>query len=126
MVRMTDGAGRKADRGAGGEASEISRQAAHLSLWLASHAPAAAGRPEKVRTLRKALAAEGLAILPDPLSRFPCPKVVRVERALDDIRARDAAFPRSSSLPWRTLREGAPVEPSEHVRGGHRRTVGNR
>lgn len=107
MVRMTDGAGRKADRGAGIEASEISRQAAHLSRWLASHeppSPPAGERSGKIRTLRKALAAEGLAILPDPLSRFPCPKVVRVGRLLEEVAASEETLRRSSSLPCRTQR----------------------
>jgi hypothetical protein len=35
---------------------------------------------EKVRTLRQALLAEGLDILPDPLQRFPCPKVAKMEK----------------------------------------------
>ena len=34
----------------------------------------------KATTLRKALLAQGLDILPDPLNRFPCPKVVRAVR----------------------------------------------
>ena len=33
----------------------------------------------KITTLRKALLAEGLDVVPDPLSRYPCPKVERVK-----------------------------------------------
>jgi hypothetical protein len=35
---------------------------------------------EKVRTLRQALLAEGLDIIPDPLRQFPCPKVAKMEK----------------------------------------------
>jgi len=35
-----------------------------------------------VKPLREALAEQGLAILPDPLHRFPCAKVVRVSDLL--------------------------------------------
>jgi hypothetical protein len=86
--------------------------------------------PDKIRTLRKALAAEGLAVVPDPLARFPCPKVVRVGKLPLGEETTDADLQRrllgSSSLPWQTQREGAPLEPSEHVRGGHRRSVRDR
>lgn len=79
-----------------------SRQAAELARWLETKsaspgravAPSTAGRAEGSRTerpaarkdmvkpLREALAEQGLAILPDPLHRFPCAKVVRVSDLL--------------------------------------------
>ncbi len=85
-----------------------SRQATELARWLetktgtiAEHpsvaaprravvdAPSAGSRMERlaarkdlVKPLRDALAEQGLAVLPDPLHRFPCAKVVRVSDLL--------------------------------------------
>ncbi len=80
-----------------------SRQAADLARWLETEsvasAPPSAPRPadarpapsrterpaarkDMVKPLREALAEQGLAILPDPLHRFPCAKVVRVSDLL--------------------------------------------
>lgn len=78
-----------------------SRQAADLARWLETKpvatqpaprpadARAAPSRTERlsaredlVEPLREALAEQGLAILPDPLHRFPCAKVVRVSDLL--------------------------------------------
>lgn len=85
-----------------------SRQAADLARWLETKtvtlaarppapaprvstvdAPAPGSRTERpaarkdaVKPLREALAEQGLAILPDPLHRFPCAKVVRVSDLL--------------------------------------------
>jgi len=65
-----------------------SRQADGLRRWLeAQPAPEAAPARQKIVTLRQALVNEGLAILPDPLHRFPGIKVVPVERLL-----RETAF----------------------------------
>lgn len=65
----------------------VARQEAALVRWLQSQ-PAVASRPQppadtamaqdKVRTLREALAAQGLTLLPDPLERYSVQKVVRV------------------------------------------------
>ena len=67
-----------------------SAQEAGLLRWLQRKAatgptvsdvkPRADRENGKVTTLRKALAAEGLDIVPDPLHRYPCPKVARVAR----------------------------------------------
>ncbi len=79
-----------------------SRQAADLARWLETRtvAPARAvassfgsraegsrtelpaARKDMVKPLREALAEQGLGILPDPLHRFPCAKVVRVSDLL--------------------------------------------
>lgn len=69
-------------------ASPSSRQAEGLRRWLSAQpAPATAPETQKITTLRQALAREGLAILPDPLHRFPTMKVVQVDRLL-----RETAF----------------------------------
>lgn len=80
-----------------------SRQAAELARWLETKSVASAPSPallpaglrgapsrtqrlaareDLVEPLREALAEQGLAILPDPLHRFPCAKVVRVSDLL--------------------------------------------
>lgn len=82
-----------------------SRQATDLARWLETKSvtsvpsPALAPRPtdaraagsrterlaarkDLVQPLRDALADQGLAIVPDPLHRFPCAKVVRVSDLL--------------------------------------------
>lgn len=75
-----------------------STQEAGLLRWLQAKAPATApaepvaARPilldapslpssgrRKATTLRQALLAEGLDIVPDPLERYPCPKVERAK-----------------------------------------------
>lgn len=78
-----------------GTSKPRARQEAALVRWLQSQAnkapntqtfsvkahplpPTVEPVPPKVRTLREALTANGLAIVPDPLHRYPCTKVSRV------------------------------------------------
>ncbi len=80
---------------------QASRQAADLARWLETKSVTAAvaprstdartavprterlaAREDLVKPLGEALAEQGLAILPDPLHRFPCAKVVRVSDLL--------------------------------------------
>lgn len=67
------------------------RQQSELLRWLAANPPPPAevarrieSRINKVRSLRQALAAEGLHILPDPLHRTPAQKVAKLKDLLDD------------------------------------------
>lgn len=68
-----------------------SRQQSDLLRWLAANPPPPResalriqARLQKVRTLRQALAAEGLHILPDPLKITPAHKVAKLRDLLDD------------------------------------------
>ncbi|HNY31550.1 MAG TPA: hypothetical protein PKO15_11740 [Fibrobacteria bacterium] len=68
-----------------------SRQQADLLRWLAANPPPPPhlarrieSKIQKVRSLRQALAAEGLHILPDPIQNVPVHKVAKVRDLLDD------------------------------------------
>lgn len=62
-----------------------SRQAEGLARWLRDRqVPREEVRPlDRAIPLREALAREGLRISPDPLARFACHKVVRVDQLLE-------------------------------------------
>lgn len=71
--------------------SGAARQQSDLLRWLAANPPPPPemarrieSKIQKVRSLRQALAAEGLHILPDPLHRTPAHKVAKLRDLLDD------------------------------------------